>query len=235
MSKNFELSATVRHDKGKGASRRLRRESNQVPGIIYGTGGDPVPLAVPANELNKALESEAFYSQILSINIDGKKEQAVLKDLQRHAYKRKILHLDLQRVSATETLQRNVPLHLVGAEDAPGVKVSGGVISHHITEVEVRCLPAALPPFIELDISELELNNTLHLSHLTAPENVEFVALTLEEPQDLPVVSINEPKEVSVEEEAPAEGEAGAEGEGGAEAGEGGEEGGEADKGSDEG
>jgi large subunit ribosomal protein L25 len=190
MSLSFELEATVRQDLGKGASRRLRRD-NKVPGIIYGGNTAPTALVMEHDKVMHSLEHEAFYSHILTIKIDGKAEKAVLKDLQRHPFKPTILHLDLQRVSADEKLRMNVPLHFIGEDVAPGVKLGGGVVSHLINDVEITCLPKDLPEYIEVDISALQLNETVHLSDLKLAPGVELVELQHGPEHDLPVVSIH--------------------------------------------
>jgi len=216
MSLSFELEANVRQDMGKGASRRLRRD-NKVPGIIYGGNAAPLALTLDHDKVVHSLEHEAFYSHILTIKIDGKPEKAVLKDLQRHPYKPSILHLDLQRVSEGEKLRMHVPLHFIGEDVAPGVKQGGGVVSHLINDVEVSCLPKNLPEFIEVDISGLELNETVHLSDLKLAQGVELVELHHGPEHDLPVVSIHLPRgakeaEAGEGEAAAGEGETGGEG-----------------------
>ena len=189
MSSEFVLTAEPRTEQGKGASRRLRREG-KVPAILYGAGKDPVPLSVNHNELLKQLENEAFYSHILTVELDGKTEQAVLKDLQRHPAKPFILHLDLMRVSAGEKIRVNVPLHFVGEDVAPGVKIGGGIVTHAVTEVEISCLPKDLPEYIEVDLSTLELGESLHLSDLKLPPGVELVQLLQGEEHDVAVAAI---------------------------------------------
>ncbi len=189
MSSEFVLTAEPRTEQGKGASRRLRR-AGKVPAILYGAGKDPVPLSVNHNELLKQLENEAFYSHILTVELDGKKEQAVLKDLQRHPAKPFILHLDLMRVSAGEKIRVNVPLHFIGEDVAPGVKVGGGIVTHAVTEVEITCLPKDLPEYIEVDLSKLELGESLHLSDLQLPPGVELVQLLQGEEHDVAVAAI---------------------------------------------
>jgi len=189
MSSEFVLTAEPRTEQGKGASRRLRREG-KVPAILYGAGKDPVPLSVNHNELLKQLENEAFYSHILTVELDGKTEQAVLKDLQRHPAKPFILHLDLMRVSAGEKIRVNVPLHFIGEDVAPGVKIGGGIVTHAVTEVEVSCLPKDLPEYIEVDLSALELGESLHLSDLKLPPGVELVQLLQGEEHDVAVAAI---------------------------------------------
>ncbi len=180
---DFVLNAETRNDLGKGASRRLRRQG-KVPGVIYGAHQDAVSITVDHNDLWKHLQHEAFYSHILTINIDGKAEQAVLKDLQRHPAKALVMHLDLLRVSASEKLRMNVPLHFTGGDVAPGVKVNGGLVTHNVNEVEVLCLPQDLPEFITVDLSGLELGHAIHLSQLQLPAGVELVELSHGNVQD---------------------------------------------------
>lgn len=204
-TKKIEIDAGVRHDMGKGASRRLRREE-KVPGVIYGGGKNPVSLTFEHNKMLKALENEAIYSSILTLKTGTDSERVILKAVQRHPYKPRILHIDLQRVRADEKLHMHVPLHFIGADDAPGVKDAGGMVSHIMSDVEVSCLPDNLPEFIEIDLSSMQLNQILHLSDIKLPNGVEIVALTHDD--DKPVVSVHMPRveeEPVVEtEEAPA-------------------------------
>ena len=200
MSNAFTIDAELRAQQGKGASRRLRREG-KVPAILYGGHKEPVMLAVKSLEIEHKLRNEAFYSHILTLNISGKEESAVLKDLQRHPARSVVTHMDLQRVLADEEIRMNVPLHFKGEEVAPGVKQDGGVVQHLLMEVEVECLPKHLPEFIEVDVSALALNESIHLSQLKIGEGVKIVAL--QHGDDQAVISITIPK--VVEEEAPAE------------------------------
>ena len=216
MAISFELTAESRTDTGKGASRRLRH-AGKVPAIIYGSGKDPEALTLSHNEVLRNLEHEAFYSHILSVKIDGSETRAILRDLQRHPSKPVILHMDLQRISETEKLKTHAPLHFIGEEDAPGVK-EGGLVSHDLTEVSIECLPKDLPEFIEVDVSALDIGDSIHLSGLTVPEGVILIDLARGEGHDQSVVSVHVKRIVEEIEEAP-EGEAGAE-----EAAEGGEE-----------
>jgi large subunit ribosomal protein L25 len=190
MSVDFNIIAESRSDEGKGASRRLRRE-DKVPGVIYGGGKDAVSISLDHNSMFHHLEHEAFYSHILSISVDGKAEKVVLKDLQRHPYKPTIMHADFMRVNAKEKIRMSVPLHFTGEEIAPGVKIGGGMISHNMTEVEISCLPGALPEYLEVDLSMLELDHSLHLSDVKLPKGVEIVALTHGADHDLPVAAIH--------------------------------------------
>ena len=216
MAISFELTAESRTDTGKGASRRLRH-AGKIPAIIYGAGKDPQALTLSHNEVLRNLEHEAFYSHILSIKIDGSETRAILRDLQRHPSRPVILHMDLQRISETEKLKTHAPLHFIGEDVAPGVK-EGGLVSHDLTEVSIECLPKDLPEFIEVDISALDIGDSIHLSGLTVPEGVTLIELARGDGHDQSVVSIHVKRVVEEVEEAPAA-EAGAE-----EAAEGGEE-----------
>lgn len=187
----FEIEAVVRHDMGKGASRRLRRQE-KVPGVIYGGGKNPVSLTFEHNKTAKALENEAFYSHILTLKIEGTPERVILKDVQRHPYKARILHVDFQRVRADEKLHMHVPLHFIGGDTAPGVKDAGGIVSHIMSDVEVSCFPDDLPEFLQIDISDMELNQIKHLSHIPLPKGVELVALLHD--NDQPIVSVHMPR-----------------------------------------
>lgn len=199
MSVKFEIPAEIRTEQGKGASRRLRRLADKVPAILYGGEQDSVALSVSHDYLIKALEHEAFYSHILTVKFDGKTEKAVLKDLQRHAYKPRVLHMDLLRINANEPLTMRVPLHFIGEELAPGVKLGGGIISHLMSDVEIRCLPADLPEYIEVDLSTLEVDQILHLSDIKVAANIQIVALTQGADHDLPVASIHKPRGADTE------------------------------------
>ena len=212
MSTDFVLNAQARSDVGKGASRRLRRQG-KVPGIMYGAGKEPTSVVFDHNELILQLAHEAFYSHILTVKLDGKEEQAVLKDLHRDPIKIKIMHVDLQRVSATEEIRVHVPLHFLNEEVAKGVKTGGGIVTHNVTEVEVACLPKDLPEFIEVDVVELDVNESLHLSDLKLPSGARLVELSHGPEHDLPVVAIILPRGARDEaegEEAEAAGEEGA-------------------------
>jgi large subunit ribosomal protein L25 len=191
---SFEIEAVVRHDMGKGASRRLRR-NEKVPGVIYGGGKAAVSLTFEHKSLSKALQNEAFYSHILTLKTGTDSERVILKDVQRHPFKPRITHADFQRVRADEKLHMHVPLHFIGADEAPGAK-AGGLISHIENDAEISCLPDDLPEFLAVDISHMELDSILHLSDIKLPKGVELVALAHE--NDKPVVSIHLPR---VEEE----------------------------------
>jgi len=209
MSKTLQLEATTRTDMGKAASRRLRH-ADKIPAIVYGADKAPQLITLDQKKVMKALENENFFTQILTLKIEGKTEQVILKDLQRHVCKPKILHMDLQRIKATEKVTMNIPLHFVGEDTAPGIK-QGGVLSRAVSEVEVRCLPADLPTFIEVDIAKMELNDVIHLSDLKLSKGIELLALAQGEEYDQPVVTLHMARiaeEAPVEEEAVTEEEA---------------------------
>ncbi len=202
----FEIIAQARTLQGSGASRRLRR-AGKVPGIIYGGEAAPQAIEIDHNDLLLNLKKEAFHASILNIVLDGKKQQVLLRDTQRHAYKPLILHVDFQRVDATHELHIKVPLHFVNEETAPGVKLSGGLVNHVITEVDVHCLPKDLPAFIEVDLGALNVGETIHLSQLKLPKGVKLVQHGADDSVVVGVVG----KGGSSEEAEAAEGEAAAE------------------------
>ncbi len=209
MKQEFNLVAELRDTQGKGASRRLRREG-KVPAILYGGGRPPRTLAFDHNRVLLQLEHEAVYSSVLTITVGDKSQPAILKDVQRHPSKRQIMHIDMQRVREDEKIRMNVPLHIVGEDVAPGVKLGGGAVFRLITEVEVICLPKDLPEYFEIDVSKLELDDMLYLSDIKVPEGVELPELGHGAEYDHAIVSIQAHKAGAVEEEeaaAEAEGE----------------------------
>ncbi len=195
MKTSFELVAEFRQDQGKGASRRLRRDG-KVPAILYGGHADARALCVSHQKLIVMLENERFYSTILSLKVGEETQAAILKDVQRHPYKNAVLHIDFQRVSDSEKIRINIPLHFKGASISPGVKSQGGLVSHLRTQVEVACLPKDLPEFIEVDLSGLSLNESIHLSELTVPAGVQLLELSK---KDTAVVAIHAPRAEEVE------------------------------------
>ena len=217
MSDQFELNAEVRNDMGKGASRRLRRSTGLIPAIIYGGDKSPLPLTLNRKDLEKALENEAFYSHVLTVNVGKDKEKAILKDLQRHPAKNSVMHVDFMRVDDKVAIKVHVPIHFLNEDSCEGVKTQGGVIQHQTTDIEVQCLPADIPAFIEVDMLNLEVGQIVHLSDITLPAGVTSVALALGEAHDLAVASVLAPKgsdEDDLDETIDAaEGEEGAEGE----------------------
>ncbi len=203
MAVEFQLNAELRTDMGKGASRRLRH-AGKVPGIIYGGKQEPAPVTFPHKDVAKSLENEAFYSHILTVNVDGKAEKAVLKDLQRHPYKPIIMHLDLQRVTDTDKIRVHVPLHFIGEDVAPGVKLRSGIVNHLMKHVDITCLAKDLPEYIEVDVSPLEAGESVHLSELKLPSGAEIPGLVAGSEHDLPVVTIVIPRAALETEEVEA-------------------------------
>lgn len=194
------LEAETRTDMGKGASRRLRRLENKVLGVLYGGDKNPVAIHFPHNKVIKALESERIYSSVFDITVDGTVEHVILKALQRHPYKALVMHMDLQRVSKKDVLTKLVPLHFINEEESVGVK-AGGLISHSMTQVEIRCQAQDLPEFIEVDMTAVGLDDVLHLSHLKLPKGVHLTIDASDGSHDLPVVSIHAPKISAADEE----------------------------------
>ena len=215
MSANFELNATVREVKGTTASRKLRR-GGQVPAMVYGAGKKNQRLLLDSNEISHSLGIEAFHSAIVSLNTESGAEQVILREVQMHPHRPLVMHVDFQRVKATEKLHMNVPLHFEGADDAPGVKVDGGILSYLMTEFDITCLPKDLPEYIAVDVSNLGINESIHLSSVTLPEGVEFTATAVHEGDDPTVATITPPKIIEeqevVEEGEEALGEEGEEG-----------------------
>ena len=202
MSSSFLINAEMREDLGKGASRRLRH-AGKVPAIIYGFGGEPVSITLEHSKIIHNLEEETFYSQILEVSLDGKIEKVVLRDLQRHPAKPVIMHMDFQRVNENEAMHVHIPLHFIGEDICPGVKLESGAVSHQTTEVEISCLPKDLIEFIEVDVSALNIGDSIHLTDIKLPEGVSLVALSHGEGHDQTVVTVHVTKTVEVEEGAP--------------------------------
>jgi large subunit ribosomal protein L25 len=213
MSVDFTLHAKGREVSGKGASRRLRRLMGEVPAIVYGGKKDAQSITLIHKDVIKALENEAFYSHIISLDVDGKSEDVIVKDVQRHPAKTAILHLDFLRISKTTALTIRVPLHFINEDSCIGVKKEGGIISHTMSELEVQCLPKDLPEYIEVDVSELALGSTLHISDITLPKGVESVALSHGSDHDLPVAAVNKAKSGGSEAEANGDAEGDSDGE----------------------
>ena len=183
------LNAVSREELGKGASRRLRKQG-KVPAIVYGGKKDlsPTTISLKSNELKKAAESEAFFSSVLSLSIDGKSEQVVLMDVQRHPANEAFVHVDFERVDASTVVHKVVPLHFINEVSCVGVKTGGGKIQHNLTEVEVICKATDLPEYIEVDMAKVEAGHVVHLSELVLPAGVELIAL--QHDSDQPVCSV---------------------------------------------
>ncbi len=200
MKTSFELVAEFRETQGKGASRRLRHEG-KVPAILYGGHSEARKLSLSHQKLLIMLDNERFYSTILNLKVGEETQAAILKDVQRHPYKNAIVHIDFQRVEDNQKIRMSIPLHFTGAAVSPGVKTQGGIVSHMRSEVEVSCLPKDLPEFIEVDLSGLSLNESIHLSQLKVGEGVELLALAKE---DTAVVAIHSPRAEEAEPAAAA-------------------------------
>jgi large subunit ribosomal protein L25 len=195
------LKATTRGVQGTGASRRLRR-ADKVPGIVYGGGKDATVIEIDHNEIYHKLRLEAFHASILDLELDGKAEQVLLRDVQMHAWKQNVLHIDFQRVDANKKIHMKVPLHFVNADIAPGVKQSGGIVSHILNELDISCLPKDLPEFIEVDLKDLAAGHSIHISNLNMPTGVESVALHRKEDKSIATIII--PRAVASEEASAA-------------------------------
>jgi large subunit ribosomal protein L25 len=198
----FELSAEPRNDQGKGASRRLRH-SGKVPAILYGAHVEPTRLALEHHKLLALVGDEKFFSSIISISVGAQKQPVIVKDVQMHPARNAVVHVDLQRVLETEKIRLHVPIHFKGEASAPGVKTQGGVVSHHMADMEVVCLPQDLPEYIELDLSAMNLNDSLYLNEVKVPAGVTISALA--HGANPPVVSIHAPRVAEPEPTAEAE------------------------------
>ena len=200
---SFELNATLREDQGKGASRRLRH-ANVLPAIVYGAGKGPVSITLQQKDIQHKLPDESFYSQVLSLNIEGKAEDVLIRDIQHHPYKMEVMHMDFIRIDAKKVVHVFSQLHFSGEDVAPGAKTEDGVVNHIITEVEVECLPKDIPEFIAVDLSEMHVGDIIHLSDLKLPEGVEILALKQGEEHDTAVVGMHVRKVIEeIEDEAP--------------------------------
>ena len=200
MSTNFVINARSREDTGKGASRRLRRQSGEVPAIIYGGKKHAEKISILHKDITKALENEAVYSSIISLAVDGKAEDTIIKDIQRHPAKQVILHLDFLRVSKTTKLQTRVPLNFLYEDICVGVKMGGGLIAHTMTDIEVSCLPKDLPESIDVDMEQIDIGQIVHLSDIKMPSGVESVSLSQGAEYDLTVATVNKQKAADIEE-----------------------------------
>lgn len=202
---SLELNATLREDMGKGASRRLRH-ANKLPAIVYGTGKEPVSITLLQKDIQYRLPNENFYSQVLSLNIDGATEAVLLRDIQHHPYKQEVMHMDFIRIDAKKVVHVHSQLHFTGEESSPAVKTEDGVANHVIVEVELECLPKDIPQYIEVDLSAMHVGDIIHLSDLKLPKGVEILALKQGEEHDTAVVGMHLRKIVAdVEEEGAPE------------------------------
>lgn len=204
---DFELTATSREDKGKGASRRLRRLAGQVPAIIYGGKKEPESISMLHKDISHSLANEAFYSHIITVTVDGKSQDVILKDVQRHPAKAVILHVDFLRVSKDQKLTTRVPLHFINEDICVGVKMQGGQITHNMSDLEISCLPGDLPEYLEVDMAKVEMDQMLHMSDIKLPEGVESVVLSHGDEHDQPIASVHEIKVAVIEDDVEEAGE----------------------------
>ena len=209
MAEQIVLEVEPRTAFGTAASRRMRREADMVPGILYGGTDAPAPIALPSGALAKAMQQEAFFSQILDVSLNGEHQAAVLRDLQRHPANERVLHVDLLRIRADQPIQISVPLHFLNEDKCLGVRMSGGTITRNLIELEISCLPADLPEHVEIDLEDLDVGSALHLSDLSIPEGVTIVALAHGAERDAAVVSVQIPRGGLGEEDEEAAAEAG--------------------------
>lgn len=201
---NFEIKAELRELTGTSASRRLRREQGLTPGIVYGAGEEVAQVTMLLKDLNKSFEDEAMFSHIIKLNIAGKVEDVMIKDVQRHPFRPIVLHVDFLRVNNDTIIKQHIPLHFTNEEACKGVKLQGGKITHVFSDVEVICAAGVLPEFIEVDMIDAEVGTILHLSDLKLPEGVKILALTHGADHDASVVNVAIPKGVA-EDDAEAE------------------------------
>ncbi len=206
MTDEIQINAEPRSDSGKGASRRLRKEG-LVPAIVYGGDKEPAMVSLKHNEFIHQLENEATYTQIINLSVEGKAEKVVLRDLQRHPFKNKLLHADFYRVNMNQTIHVNIPIHIINDDICVGLKMEGGMLTSLLNEIEVVCLPKDIPEYIAVDAENIHLGETLHLSEIQLPEGVESAALQYGEDHDTGVLSVVKTRataEEDVEEEAEA-------------------------------
>jgi large subunit ribosomal protein L25 len=196
----MKVVATIRQAQGTGASRRLRHQ-NKVPGVLYGGKSEAVNIELEHNPLFHSLKREKFHASVLDMELDGRSEKVLLRDFQMHPYRPLVLHIDFQRVAEDQKIHVRVPLHFVGGENAPAVKLSGAIIGHVRSELDISCLPRDLPEFIEVDLSHLTAQDTVHALDLKLPNGVSAVLRGKENPV---IVSVTLPV-VQAEEVAPTE------------------------------
>ena len=190
MSELLEIDVEPRELASKRSTRRLRRQQSRVPGIVYGGGGDPTAVAVEERVLNKVMQQEAFFSQIVELKLADKTQRVIVRDMQRHPASNKVIHIDFMRVHEDREVQMTVPIHFMNEENCEGVKTQGGMISRNLRDVVVSCLPRDLPEFLEIDIQELTIGTSLHLSDLELPDGVSIPILSRGSAYDSPMVSI---------------------------------------------
>ena len=201
MSESFIVVAETRVDEGKGASRRLRRLEGKMPAVIYGVGQDAQSLTLIRKDFEYMLENEACFSSILEVQVDGKSQNAIIKDIQRHPAKGFPMHADFLRVRMDQAIKVNVPLHFINEEQCTGVKLGGGMIQKQATDIEIQCLPKDLPEYLEVDMLDVELGQIVHLSDITLPEGAIATALELGDDHDLAIASVIAPRGIKGDDE----------------------------------
>jgi large subunit ribosomal protein L25 len=201
MSEAFIVVAETRVDEGKGASRRLRRLEGKMPAVIYGIDQEAQSLTLIRKDFEYMLENEACFSSILEVQVDGKSQNAIIKDIQRHPAKGFPMHADFLRVRMDQAIKVNVPLHFINEEQCTGVKLGGGMIQKQATDIEIQCLPKDLPEYLEVDMLEVELGGIVHLSDITLPEGAIATALELGDDHDLAIASVIAPRGIKDDDE----------------------------------
>ena len=201
MSEAFIVVAETRVDEGKGASRRLRRLEGKMPAVIYGGDQDAQSLTLIRKDFEYMLENEACFSSILEVQVGGKSQNAIIKDIQRHPAKGFPMHADFLRVRMDQAIKVNVPLHFLNEEQCTGVKLGGGMIQKQATDIEIQCLPKDLPEYLEVDMLDVELGQIVHLSDITLPEGAIATALELGDDHDLAIASVIAPRGIKGDDE----------------------------------
>ena len=194
MEDALSLEVQARDPEGSNSARRLRRLEDRVPGVLYGAGREPASFSLESRVLVKAMESEAFFSQIIELVMGARRQRVVLRDVQRHPATDRVIHIDFLRIQEDQVMHMAVPIHFLNEDRCQGVKVDGGIIARNLIEVEVACLPKDLPQYIECDLGELRVGHSVHLSDLELPERVRAVALMHGSEHDTSVVSVQPPR-----------------------------------------
>ena len=200
MSEQVNLNATNREAEGKSSSRQLRR-AGSIPAVIYGGEKEPIRISILEKDIAKASEIPGFATQILNINIGGDDQNVIVKELQRHPATQRVLHADLQRVNPDTKISISVPVRFLNEDNCMGVKMHGGAISRLINNIDITCLASNLPEYLEVDVAELDVGDSVFLSALDLPEGVEIPSLALGEDRDQAVVSVTEAKVLDIEPE----------------------------------
>ena len=195
------IDASQREEVGTSTARRLRRNQDQVPGVLYGGGEEPVHFTIDYRRIAKVVEDEAFFSQILSLSLGDRSEQVVLRELQRHPATEKVVHVDFLRVREDQELQVSIPFHFLNADECVGVRLNGGMVSYNLTEIQVSCLPRDLPEFLEIDLEDLDIGDAVHLSDIELPPGVSFVVLAQGDGRDDQIVNVHMPRGMALDEE----------------------------------